>query len=108
VPPGTYYELIRSGGKQIRRSLDVILSLTCTPLPVMLWAKKKRQLTKITPMAKEGKARKAGKMSPGTKIAAQMRAEANKLTDEQRDESMSFAMQVIYGKGKTASHAVRH
>jgi hypothetical protein len=37
-----------------------------------------------------------------------MRAEANKLTDEQRDESMSFAMQVIYGKGKTASHAVRH
>jgi hypothetical protein len=59
-------------------------------------------------MAKQGKVSKASKVSPGAKIAAQMRAEANKLTDEQRDESMSFAMQVIYGKGKTASHAVRH
>jgi hypothetical protein len=58
-------------------------------------------------MAKEGKAGKAMKVSLGTKIAAQMRAEANKLTDEQRDKSMSFAMQVIYGKGKPASHAVR-
>jgi hypothetical protein len=59
-------------------------------------------------MAKEGKASKVSKVSPGTKIAAQMRSVANKLTDEQRDESMSFAMQVIYGKGKTASQAVRH
>ena len=58
-------------------------------------------------MAKEGKV-KVSKVSPGTKVAAQMRAEVNKLTDKQRDESMSFAMQVIYGKGKTASHAVRH
>jgi hypothetical protein len=49
-------------------------------------------------MAKEGKASKVSKVSPGTKIAAQMRSVANKLTDEQRDESMSFAMQVIYGK----------
>jgi hypothetical protein len=36
-----------------------------------------------------------------------MRAVANKLTEEQRDESMSFAMQVIYGKRKAVSHAVR-
>ena len=48
------------------------------------------------------------KVSPGTKVAAAMRSVANKLTDKQRDESMSVAMQVIYGKGKTASHAVRH
>ncbi len=52
--------------------------------------------------------KKKAKVSPGTKIAAKMRSVANKLSDEQRDESMSFAMQVIYGKGKTASHAVRH
>ena len=58
-------------------------------------------------MAKSSKVHKASKDSAGTKIAAQMREDANKLTDEQRDESMSFAMQVIYGKGKTASHAVR-
>jgi hypothetical protein len=67
-----------------------------------------RQLTQIPQMAKQGKVSKVSKVGLGTKIAAQMRAEANKLTDEQRDESMSFAMQVIYGKGKTASHAVRH
>ena len=52
--------------------------------------------------------KKQAKVSPGTKVAAAMRAVANKLSDEQRDESMSFAMQIIYGKGKTASHAVRH
>lgn len=52
--------------------------------------------------------RKKAKVSPGGKIAAKMRSAANKLSDEQRDESMSFAMQVIYGKGKLASHAVRH
>jgi hypothetical protein len=58
-------------------------------------------------MAKKETKRRA-KVSPGAKIAAEMRSVANKLTDEQRDESMSFAMQVIYGKGKAASHAVRH
>jgi hypothetical protein len=52
--------------------------------------------------------RKQAKVSPGTKVATEMRSVANKLSDEQRDESMSFAMQIIYGKGKTASHAVRH
>ncbi len=52
--------------------------------------------------------KKQAKASPGTKVAAEMRSVANKLSDEQRDESMSFAMQVIYGKGKTVSHAVRH
>jgi hypothetical protein len=55
---------------------------------------------------KESKIR--AKVSPGTKIAAEMRSAANKLTDEQRDESMSLAMQIIYGKGNAASHAVRH
>jgi len=54
------------------------------------------------------RASKESKVSRGTKIAAQMRAEANKLSDEKRDKSMSFAMQVIYGKGKAASLAVRH
>lgn len=48
------------------------------------------------------------KTSPGAKAAAEMRAVANKLTDEKRDESMSFALQVIYGKSKKAAHAVRH
>ncbi len=48
------------------------------------------------------------KVSLGTKLAARMRSKANKLSDEQRDESMSMAMQVIYGKGKVAPHAVRH
>ncbi len=52
--------------------------------------------------------KKQAKVSPGTKVAAEMRSVANKLSDEQRDESMSFAMQIIYGKGKTASHALRH
>ncbi len=57
-------------------------------------------------MSKEGKATKK-KISLGTRVAAQMRAKANKLSDEQRDESMSVAMQIIYGKGKAAHHAVR-
>ena len=48
------------------------------------------------------------KVSLGTKAAAQMRAKANKLTDQERDESMSVAMQIIYGKGKAPQHAVRH
>jgi hypothetical protein len=48
------------------------------------------------------------KDSPGKKAASQMRAVANKLSDAERDESMSFAMQIIYGKGKVAAHAVRH
>jgi hypothetical protein len=51
--------------------------------------------------------KRQAKVSPGAKVAAAMRSAANKLSDEQRDESMSFAMQVIYGKGKKA-HAVRH
>ena len=59
-------------------------------------------------MSKEKKAGKATKLSPGARVAAQMRAEANKLSDGQRDASMSFAMRVIYGKGKDAVHAVRH
>jgi hypothetical protein len=54
-------------------------------------------------MAKTSKA----KSSSGAKTAAEMRAMANKLTDKERDESMSFAMQVIYGKGKKVAHAVR-
>jgi hypothetical protein len=58
-------------------------------------------------MSKAGKSGR-NKTSLGTTVAQQMRAEANKLTDQQRDESMAAAMQVIYGKGKTASHAVRH
>ena len=58
-------------------------------------------------MASKGN-KKQAKVSPGTKVAAVMRSVANKLSDEQRDESMSFAMQIIYGKGKSASHAVRH
>jgi len=58
-------------------------------------------------MTKKG-SKGRSKVSPGAKIAAEMRSVANKLTDEQRDGAMSFAMQVIYGKGKTASHAVRH
>ena len=53
-------------------------------------------------------ATKKHKISPGTKIAQEMRSEANKLTDEQRDNAMSVAMQAIYGKAKkTAVHAVR-
>jgi hypothetical protein len=52
--------------------------------------------------------KKQAKISPGTKVATTMRSVANKLSDEQRDESMSFAMQIIYGKGKSASHAIRH
>ena len=49
-------------------------------------------------MAKKEPKRRT-KVSPGAKIAAEMRTLADSLTDEQRDESMSFAMQVIYGKG---------
>jgi hypothetical protein len=58
-------------------------------------------------MSKEAKSHKK-KISLGTKVAAQMRAKANKLSDEERDESIALAMQVIYGKGKAAPHAVRH
>ncbi len=57
-------------------------------------------------MSKESNSLKK-KVSLGTRVAAQMRAKA-KLSDEQRDESMSVAMQVIYGKGTAAQHAVRH
>jgi len=35
----------------------------------------------------------------GTKMAAEIRAKANKLTDEQRDQLMRVAMQLIYRKG---------
>lgn len=52
--------------------------------------------------------KRQAKVSPGTKIAAAMRSVANKLSDEQRDESMSYAMQVIYGKGKASHAPVRH
>jgi len=49
------------------------------------------------------------KMRRGEKIAAEMRAAANTLTESQREESLAFAMQVIYGKGKKAGvHATRH
>jgi hypothetical protein len=61
----------------------------------------------MTQMAKPSKATKTAKLTPGTKTAVEMRAVANTLTDEQRDASMSLAMQVIYGKGKKAVHAVR-
>jgi hypothetical protein len=47
------------------------------------------------------------KASLGTKVAAEMRTKANKLSDNERDESMSVAMQIIYGKGKATQHAVR-
>jgi hypothetical protein len=58
-------------------------------------------------MAKPSKATKTAQLTPGAKTAAEMRTVANTLSDEQRDESMSLAMQVIYGKGKKAAHAVR-
>jgi hypothetical protein len=58
-------------------------------------------------MAKQESKRQA-KVSPGTKIAAEMRSAANKLTDDQRDDAMSLAMQIIYGGDKkTGVHAVR-
>jgi hypothetical protein len=44
-------------------------------------------------MAKKESKRQV-KVSPGTKIAAEMRSVANKLTDDQRDDAMSLAMQV--------------
>jgi hypothetical protein len=59
-------------------------------------------------MAKTSKPVRTQKVSAGSKAAAAIRATANKLTDEERHESMSFAMRVIYGKGKKAAHAVRH
>ncbi len=52
--------------------------------------------------------RKKAKFSPGIKIAAEMRCAANKLSKKQREESMSFAVQVLFGKGKTATHAAHH
>jgi len=59
-------------------------------------------------MTKKESKRKA-KVSPGTKIASEMRSTANKLTDAQRDDAMSLAMQIIYGGDKKAGvHAVRH
>ena len=53
--------------------------------------------------------KRQAKVSPGTKSAAEMRSVANKLTDDQRDDAMSQAMQIIYGGDKKAGvHAVRH
>jgi hypothetical protein len=43
-------------------------------------------------MAKPSKATKTANLTPGTKAAAEMRAEANTLTDKQRAASMSLAM----------------
>ena len=58
-------------------------------------------------MSKQEPKRQA-KVSPGTKTAAEMRSVANKLTDDQRDDAMSLAMQIIYGGDKKAGvHAVR-
>jgi len=60
-------------------------------------------------MHKSNTSTAVSKVSPGAKIAAEMRAVANTLTEEQRDESMAFAMQIIDGKGKKADvHAPRH
>jgi len=58
-------------------------------------------------MTKKASTRQA-KVSPGTKIASAMRSVANKITDTQRDDAMSTAMQIIYGRDKKAGvHAVR-
>jgi len=41
------------------------------------------------------KSKSHSKVSPGTKIAGEMRAIANNLSDKQREEAMSFAMQFL-------------
>jgi len=46
------------------------------------------------------------KKTPGTVMAEQIRARANKLTDRQRGTLMEEAMRIIYvADGKTAAHA---
>lgn len=43
--------------------------------------------------------------TPGTDMAAKIRARANKLTDSEREALMEDAMRLIYGSGEDAVRA---
>jgi hypothetical protein len=58
------------------------------------------------------KAKKPGpkareKKTPGTIMAAEVRARANTLTDAERESLMAYAMRAIYGEKTDAAHARR-
>ena len=47
------------------------------------------------------------KKTPGTVMAEEARARANKLTDAERESLMGYAMSAIYGEESGAAHAHR-
>jgi len=47
------------------------------------------------------------KKTPGTVMAADVRARANNLTDTERESLMAYAMRAIYGEKSGAAHAHR-
>lgn len=47
--------------------------------------------------------------SIGTVLGAQVRAEANLMSDQEREEALQTAMEIIYGQGQQSlTHAHRH
>jgi hypothetical protein len=56
---------------------------------------------------KKAAAKPTGKKTPGTEMAARIRARANKLTDGEREALMSDAMRIIYGAEPNAARAHR-
>jgi hypothetical protein len=47
------------------------------------------------------------KKTPGTIMAEEIRARANRLTDAERESLLSDAMRIIYGSKGKAAHASR-
>jgi len=47
------------------------------------------------------------KKTPGTRMAEEVRARANTLTDAERESRMAYAMRAIYGEKSAATHAHR-
>lgn len=57
--------------------------------------------------AKKSDAKAREKKTPGTIMAAEVRARANRLTDAERESLTAYAMRVIYGEKSNAAHAHR-
>ena len=57
--------------------------------------------------AKKPAVKSKEKKTPGTIMAEEARARCNKLTNEEREELMAYAMRTIYGEKKAPAHADR-
>jgi len=57
--------------------------------------------------AKKPGAKVREKKTPGTRMAEEVRARANTLSDAERASLMAHAMRAIYGEESSAAHAHR-